>query len=47
MEEPPLLLAVQRIIRCIQIEDDLPGRPLVRLKEQLDQQILDRRLALA
>ena len=42
VEEPPLLLAVQRIVRRIQVEDDLPGRPLVRLKEQLDQQILDR-----
>jgi hypothetical protein len=33
---------VQRIVRRIQVEDDLPRRPLIRLKEQLDQQILDR-----
>jgi hypothetical protein len=35
---------VQRIIRCIEIEDDLLGRPRVRLHEQVDQQGLDRRL---
>ena len=39
---PPLLLAVQRIIRCIEIEDDLLGRPRVRLHQQVDQQVLDR-----
>ncbi len=42
MEEPPLLLAVQWIICCIEIEDDLLGRPRVRLHEQVDQQVLDR-----
>jgi ABC transporter substrate binding protein len=40
VEEPPLLLAVQWIIRCIEIEDDLLGRPRVRLHEQVDQQVL-------
>jgi hypothetical protein len=38
VEEPPLLLAVQWIIRCIEIEDDLLGRPRVRLHELVDQQ---------
>jgi hypothetical protein len=42
VEEPPLLLAVQWIIRCIEIEDDLLGRPRVRLHELVDQQVLDR-----
>ena len=32
MEEPPLLLAVQRIIRRIEVENDLPGRPRKAIK---------------
>ena len=42
MEEPPLLLAVQRIVRRIEVENDLLGRPRVRLNKQVDQQIPDR-----
>src|SRR5271165_6572234 len=42
VEEPPLLLAVQRIIRRIEVENDLPGRPRMRLQEQVDQQRPDR-----
>ena len=42
MEEPPLLLAVQRIIGRIEIENDLPRRARVRLQEQVDKQIPDR-----
>lgn len=47
MEEPLLLRAMQRIVRGVQIEDDLPGRPLVRLDEHVDQQPLDRRRIVA
>ncbi len=42
MEEPPLLLAVQRIIRRIEVENDLLRRPLMRLQEQIDEQLSDR-----
>ena len=42
VEEPPLLLAVQRIIRRIEVENDLPGRPRMRLQEQVEQQRPDR-----
>ena len=35
VEEPTLLLAVQRIVGRIQVENDLPGRPLMRLEEQI------------
>ena len=42
MEEPPLLLAVQRIVRRIEVENDLLWRSRVRLNKQVDQQILDR-----
>src|SRR6185437_13583864 len=42
VEEPSFLLAVQRIIGRIEIEDDLARRLLMRLQEQLDQQPLDR-----
>jgi hypothetical protein len=41
VEEPPLLLAMHRGIRRIEVENDLSERPLVRLHEQVDQQILD------
>ena len=39
VEVPPLLLAVQRIIRRIQVENDLSGRARMRLQKQVDQQI--------
>ena len=42
VEEPPLLLAVQRIVRRIEIENDLPWSSRMRLNEQVDQQIPDR-----
>ena len=42
LEEPPLLLAVQRIIRRIEVENDPFGSSLMRLQEQVDQQIPDR-----
>ncbi len=38
VEEAPLLVAVQRIVGGIEIEDDLLGRPRVRLQEQVDEQ---------
>ena len=38
VEEPPLLLAVQRIVGRIEIENDLLRRALMRLQEQIDQQ---------
>ena len=42
VEEPALLLAVQGIVRRVEIEDDLLGRPRVRLQEQVDEQIGER-----
>ena len=47
VEEPAFLLAVQRIVRRIEVEHDLPRRPPMRLHEQVDQQVLDRRLVVA
>ena len=41
VEEPPLLLAMQRIIGRIQIKNDLRGRAFVRLQEQVEQKSLD------
>ena len=41
MEEPPLLLAVHRIVGRIEIKDDLVRRSLVRLQEQVDEEPLD------
>ena len=41
VEEPAFLLAMQRIIGGIEIENDLAGRALVRLQEQIDHQPLD------
>ena len=38
VEEPPLLLAVQRIVRRIEIENDLLRSALMRLQEQVDEQ---------
>jgi len=41
MEEPPLLVPVDRIVGCIQVERD-PGRRLrMGIEEELDEQRLD------
>jgi hypothetical protein len=42
VKEPTFLIAVQRIVRGIQIEDDLLRRLLVGVEEQIDEQSLDR-----
>ena len=42
MEEPPLLLPVQRIIGRIEVENDLFWRSRARLHKQVDKQIPDR-----
>src|SRR6516162_9377159 len=42
IEEAPLLHAMQRIVRRIEVEDDLLGRPRMRLQKHIDQQIPDR-----
>lgn len=47
VEEPPLLRAVDRIVRGIEIEDDLLRRRRMRLQEQIDEQPLDRRSVMA
>ena len=41
MKEPPLLLAVHRVIGGIKIENDLPRHTLLRLHKQFDRQTLD------
>jgi hypothetical protein len=41
VKEPPLLMPVQRVVGGVEIEDDLLGRLLVRLQEQIDKQRLD------
>ena len=43
MEEPALLMPVQRVVGGVEVEHDLPGRLRVRLEEQVDEQRLDRR----
>jgi hypothetical protein len=40
VEEAPLLMAVQRVIGGVEVENDLLGRRLVRLEEQVDEQPL-------
>jgi hypothetical protein len=47
VEEPPLLLAVQRIIGRIEVENDPPRRTLMGLYKQVDQKILDRHRIMA
>ena len=47
MEEPAFLMPVQRIIRRIEIENDLLGRRPVRLEDELDEQTFDRRAVVA
>ena len=43
VEEAAFLMAVQRVVRGVEVEDDLPGRPCVRFDKQVDEQGLDRR----
>ena len=47
VEEPAFLMAVQRIVGGVEVEDDLLGRPVVRLEEEVDEQALDRRGVMA
>ena len=42
VEEPALLGAVQRIVRCVDVQHDLGRRPIVRLQEQVHQQPIQR-----
>jgi hypothetical protein len=41
MEEPAFLVAVQRVVGGVEIEDDLARRCLVRGEEEVDEQALD------
>ena len=41
MEAPVLLVAVQRIVGDVEIEDDLPRGLRVHVEEQIDEQALD------
>src|ERR1700728_2172228 len=43
VEEPALLVAVQRVVGGVEVENDLSGRLCVRLEEEVDEQGLDRR----
>ena len=43
VEEPPLLVAVQRVVGGVEIEHDLLRRPVVGVEEQIHEQRLDRR----
>ena len=47
MEEAAFLVAVQRIIGRVEVENDLPRWRLVRLEEEVDEQPLDRRAVVA
>ena len=47
VEEATFLVAVQRIVRGIEVENDLLGRRPVRLEEEVDEQPLDRRAVMA
>ena len=47
MEKAALLMAVQRVVGGVEIENDLLGRAAMRLQEQVDQQRLDHRLVVA
>lgn len=44
VEEPPLLLAVQRVVGRVQVQDDLPRSAPVRLQEHFHQHPVHRRL---
>jgi hypothetical protein len=43
VEKAALLMTVQRVIGGVEIEDDLLGRAVMRLKKQVDQQAFDHR----
>ena len=43
VEEAAFLLAVERDVGVVEIEHDLPWRPLMRLEEQIDEQRVDPR----
>ena len=43
VEEAALLMAVQRIVGGVEIEDDLPRRLKVRIEKEIDQKLLDGR----
>ena len=43
VKEPPLLIAVQRIVGGVEVEHDLTRRLGVRVEKQIDEQPLDRR----
>ncbi len=43
VEEPALLVAVQRIVSRVQVEHDLLRRLAVRVEKEVDEQPLDRR----
>ena len=47
VEEPAFLVAVQRIVGGIEIENDLRRRPSMRLHEEIDEKHLDRRRIVA
>jgi hypothetical protein len=47
MEEAAFLMAVQRIIGGVEVEDDLLGRRRVRFEEEVDEQTFDRRPVVA
>jgi hypothetical protein len=47
MEEPTLLMPVQRVVGGVEIENDPLGRRLVRLEEEGDEQALDRHRVVA
>ena len=47
VEEPAFLLAVQRVVGGVEVEDDLLGRPRVRFQEQVDEQALDGRAVMS
>ena len=47
VEEPPFLMAVQRVVGGVEVDDDLFGRLRVRLEEEVDEQRLDRRRLVA
>ena len=42
MEEAPLLAAVQRVVGGVEVEDQLRGRLLVGVEEEIDEEPLDR-----
>jgi len=47
VEEPAFLMAVQRVVGGVEVENDLFGRPCMRLEEEVDEQGFDRRRVMA